>query len=304
MAQLILLFSLVIFSIHCSGPRQKKPIARELNTATIPQRLAVVHGGFNSCGRVRASDAVEPTAYSHSMAGPPAPKASIFTGFHFAFVAGNCRPLSEQGILCHHKAAWLQESLVEKFAQTFAIDWFVSCQPFNVKQIHWVDSSAPSVEKVGTREEMWEALVAFAQGKPPMDIAGHSYGAWTAMHSVQKVSTETQSLTTIDPISPLRCPPNAIRRGSDECKRFPTDIDEWEQKTISSRTRTWDHYWQKLDNGDSLFDKGLHSGPITIANVASVELEETHLEAGVDEGVWSKFMSRLQSERLSDRPKF
>lgn len=251
-----------------------------------PSRFLVVHGGFNSCGRLHNTDQTE-TAASEK---------SIFDSFHYLLVAGDCGSKRRLGQPCYKSVAWLEESLIEQLPKTLSVDWFVSCQDFSVKHLRWVDSSQPTTERSGSREEMWADLVQFAAGKAPADIAGHSYGGWTAMQSVLKIETQTHSLTTIDPISPVKCPLAAVRAGREGCKQFPSDIDASMQQRILDRTGSWFHYWQTEDDGNSLLNKGLHSGPVAIRGVDQSKLAVNHLQLNRQAAIWGKFKSIILGE--------
>ncbi len=259
------------------------------------QRLIVVHGGFNSCGgstfmnegieNFEAADLANVAEKSQF------DKANVFDSFHFRLVAGKCKAAAAQGRSCS-KVKWLKESIVDRLEEQEGTNWFVSCQPFDTSTLLWVDSRNPAAGKSGSREEMWSDLVKFSEGKGQIHIAGHSYGGWTAMHSVIKLGTQVQQLSTLDPISVRKCTPGGVSVGSRECMRFPSDIGEDVQRNVRNSVDSWKHYWQTVDNG-GFMQLGLHSGPVEIEDVDQKKLPVSHTGLNVQESVWMSFIDQI-----------
>ena len=238
------------------------------------KKLVVAHGGFNSCKNRRNPNGVL--------------FADLFKSFQFRVVAGECKQSTADGKFCHSQAEWLKESFREALSEKFELSWFVSCQAFDVNKLHWVKSDAPRVQQTGTREEMWADLTLFTAGRGPANVIGHSYGGWTAMHSVLKISEPVQSLTTIDPISAVKCTPVAARSGSEECKKFPSDLSEEMLKSVHEKTAFWTHYWQTLSNGEHFGTLGLHSGSTRLNGVNEQELPLNHLQIDTFQPIWDE----------------
>jgi pimeloyl-ACP methyl ester carboxylesterase len=247
-----------------------------------PKKLVVAHGGFNSCKNHKNEQGEL--------------QADIFKTFHFRVVAGECKPLAAASKPCHAHAEWLKESIRENLTEKYSFSWFVSCQAFDVKKILWVRSDAATVQRSGTREEMWTNLVQFAVNRGPAHVIGHSYGGWTAMHSALKISGPIRSLTTIDPISPLKCTPVAARTGSDECKKFPSDIEPTMLQSLHEKTAVWQHYWQKLSNGTRFGTLGLHSGPTLVEGVKEMELQVDHVQIDSLQLIWDGLKETVAKE--------
>lgn len=264
---LVSLFIFVISSVGSSIEKQHQ--ARDM-----PKKLVVAHGGFNSCKNHR-----NPNGELF---------ADLFKSFQFKVVAGECSRLLSEGTLCHNQADWLKESIRETLSERFTLSWFVSCQAFDVHELHWVRSNSPDMQHTGTREEMWADLNLFAVDRGPANIIGHSYGGWTAMHSVLKISEDVQSLTTLDPISVPKCTPGAARNGSEECKKFPSDLSDELLHSVQEKTGIWSHYWQTLSNGEHFGTVALHSGPTRLKGVKELELPLNHQQIDTYQPIWEE----------------
>lgn len=250
-----------------------------------PPRLLIVHGGFNSCGgsketgREGFGDAPFVTQDFKNN------KANIFDSFHYKLTAGNCHAATAAGVPCYNNVNWLRESLREQLDPQGAINWFVSCQTTDLNSVIWVDSRNPTQSNTGSRDQMWASAVKLANDSGPAVVTGHSYGGWTAMQTALKLGRKLKHLSTLDPISPVKCTPAGVAFGSKECKRFPSDLNASIQAQIRLATDAWSHYWQTVDDGGFL-QLGLHSGPTSIEGVDEEQLNLSHTQLDVDEGIW------------------
>ena len=283
-----LMFALSAVYVGCGRGNVDKS---NLDNIEDEQRLVVVHGGFNSCGSssfdsegVESNDLSETPLFDDE-------KANVGDSFHFKLVAGNCKAAAAQGRSCS-KVSWLKESIVDRFQGRGKTHWFVSCQPFDRTVLKWRDSRNSNLEKSGTREEMWADAVKFSANKGPINIAGHSYGGWTSMYTALKVGVPVKQIATLDPISVRMCTPGGVTVGSNECKRFPSDLNPAFQQKVKDNVGAWSHYWQTVDNG-GLFQLGLHSGPVKATGVIQRELPVGHVDLNASLAAWKLFIEQI-----------
>jgi pimeloyl-ACP methyl ester carboxylesterase len=147
--------------------------------------------------------------------------------------------------------------------------WFLSCYGFDPDTATYMNSADPDKKLTRSVASMEKDLAAFALslGKPELYVAGHSYGAYTALKLLPGLATEikVKALVTIDAISKVGCTPEGalpavLGAGAapQGCLEAPTDITKEQQEKIKAQAGTWLNFYQT----DSQI---LHSGPFAPA---------------------------------------
>lgn len=133
--------------------------------------------------------------------------------------------------------------------------WFLSCYGLDPNEATYMTSENPGKKLTRAVKTMEKDLATFARtlGKPALYIAGHSYGAYTALKLLSDLdpSVTVKSLFTIDAISKIGCTPEAalpaVLGGGPApkgCLEAPSDITKKEQERIKARVGTWINYYQ------------------------------------------------------------
>lgn len=147
--------------------------------------------------------------------------------------------------------------------------WFLSCYGFEPDNATYMNSADPEKKLTRSVASMEKDLAAFALslGKPELYVAGHSYGAYTALKLLPglDVGIKVKALVTIDAISKVGCTPEGalpavLGAGAapQGCLEAPADITKEQQEKIKTQAGTWLNFYQT----DSPI---LHSGPFAPA---------------------------------------
>lgn len=89
--------------------------------------------------------------------------------------------------------------------------------------------------------------------RPETYLVGHSYGAWTAIHAAGILSRSLRigGLATLDPISPVRCKPDALiynmlarLRSPSGCQSAPPDLFESDLSRLGLSLPWWLNFYQ------------------------------------------------------------
>jgi pimeloyl-ACP methyl ester carboxylesterase len=177
-----------------------------------------------------------------------------------------------------------QQLLARIEAEGKSIDWVLTCYRENA-DVHYIVSTAPDTVLTVPIGEFNRAMTQFLtrRGRQPIVVAGHSYGGWLAMKTVQALPMQFDSLYAIDAISRVYC-------GFDRpfgCTSAPQDFDDAQRAYLNTQTDLFANYYQTR----TFY---LHSSPISQAD-RNLQLDLTHNEIDRAAELWESIEARTLS---------
>jgi pimeloyl-ACP methyl ester carboxylesterase len=178
-----------------------------------------------------------------------------------------------------------QQLLARVEAEGKSIDWVLTCYRENA-DVHYILSSDPNTvitAPIGDFNRATSQFLTRNGRQQPILVAGHSYGGWLAMKTVQTLPMEFDSLFAIDAISRVHC---AFDRPFG-CTSAPQDFDANQRAYLNTQTDLFANYYQTR----TFY---LHSSPISQAD-RNIEMDLTHNEIDRSAELWASIEARTLS---------